>query len=790
MLTHYLKIAFCNLWKYKTQSVINILGLSVGFAAFFFAVYWHQWEHSFDTFHPEWEKTYAITTTGLFKTSTDEEGEINQLHKSDAEVLTSFPEVSKVSKIRDYWGLIKTKDNREVRITGYKVDSTFFSLFQANFIEGNIHKIPFNEEYVVLAHKMALRLFGTTQCVGEVISISEDVQYKVSGVMADYPGNTEFMFNMLVLTSGDNLNNNMGRSTYFIQVHRKNDAIALKEKIESHKSIAVDPYSIVQPQRWQFHLRSLPEVHFTCNHSLAERFRNIDILYWSGLLLLICVLMNNLVLFIGQQQYKLKNNITYFSMGAEYVSIVCKYVVLLLIPVFIALLLSLVIIESIFPKFDNFTTIRDIVTAVVKNSMNSKDLLFQGMINTSICIILYLLISLIPIFYLVNSSKTKSKNYSFAFFRRLLIVGQIFIGSLFFITSLCLYKQLHFIKNKPKGINIENVLQVYLGYETSSRTDMEAVKDKLMQIPEVEDVTLMVDPLLLPDGMFNNLGILAVDGRDREKMREDMEWDNFLYVQDNFFRFFNIIFKEGTPFNKEENRQYVVNEAGAKNIGFNDLLQRTTDGGTGSVTGIIQDYHYSPLRYPVKTVVFSLLDKRFDHYKYIYIKVTPDHIGPIKDIIDEFDRGEVIGEQKYVWLTDMEKDFNRPEETIFLIFSVFALLCILISSFGIYSLVALTTEQRVKEIAIRKINGAMFRDILTLFLKEYFILVIIGNLIALPLGYAFIKRWLETYSYHTTIGFALLLLVFLITCGIVIISVARQVVQASKTNPAEAVKSE
>ena len=789
MIKHYLKIAFRNLWKYKTQSVINIVGLSIGFASFFFASYWYQWEHSFDTFHPEWEKTYAITTTELLKTSKGEECEINQLHKDDAKIITSFPEVKKISRIRSTWGLIN-----DVRFSGYRVDSNFFSLFRANFIEGNIHKVPFNNEYVVLTRRMALRLFGIEQCIDKIITINSDTQLKVSGVIADYPGNTEFLFDILVLASDDHLDNSRGKSTCFVQLHGKNDAPILAKKIEAHKSVAVDPYGIEQPQRWQFHLRSLPDVHFTCNHSLAERFRNINILSLTGLLLLICVLMNNLVLFIGQQQYKLKNNITHFCLGAKPVTISCKYAILLLMPLFVAFLFSLVIIEMTFPLFENFTIIQhDGILVDHANRIELSHLLRQSLISAGICVGIYLLVSLIPILYFINKSKTRSREYSFTFFRRLLIIGQIFIGSLFFITSLYLYKQLDFIKNKPKGMDIENVLQVYLGFRTARETDLEIVKNKLLQLAEVNDVTLTDNPLLLPDGMFNHLGILMVDGRDGEKMRAEMAFDNFFYIQDNFFQFFNINFKEGTSFTSEGGLQFIVNETGAKNIGFSDLLQQTTNNGTGRITGIIQDYHYSPPRYPIQTVVYSLIDeeqKKYAPHQYIYIKISPDNINKIKSVIVEFDKGETNEEQKYIWLTDLEKEFNRSDETIFLIFSVFALLCILVSSFGIYSLVALTAEQRIKEIAIRKINGAMFKDILALFLKEYFILVIISNLIALPLGYTFIRYWLETYTYHITINLTLFLLVFLITCGIVVLSVAWQVMQASKINPANVIKSE
>ena len=119
-----------------------------------------------------------------------------------------------------------------------------------------------------------------------------------------------------------------------------------------------------------------------------------------------------------------------------------------------------------------------------------------------------------------------------------------------------------------------------------------------------------------------------------------------------------------------------------------------------------------------------------------------------------------------------------------------SLVCILISTFGIYSLVSLATEQRRKEIAIRKVNGATFYHILQLFFREYFILVTLGNVFALPVGYLVIKRWLETYANHTTLPAGLFLLVFLITCGIVLLSIFRQVKRAAATNPAEVIKTE
>lgn len=162
----------------------------------------------------------------------------------------------------------------------------------------------------------------------------------------------------------------------------------------------------------------------------------------------------------------------------------------------------------------------------------------------------------------------------------------------------------------------------------------------------------------------------------------------------------------------------------------------------------------------------------------------------LHEITSHIQNDNVNRSKMFTELSDLIDQFNRPEKVIFTIFSILSLVCILISTFGIYSLVSLATEQRRKEIAIRKVNGATFYHILQLFFREYFILVTLGNVFALPVGYLVIKRWLETYANHTTLPAGLFLLVFLITCGIVLLSIFRQVKRAAATNPAEVIKTE
>lgn len=220
---------------------------------------------------------------------------------------------------------------------------------------------------------------------------------------------------------------------------------------------------------------------------------------------------------------------------------------------------------------------------------------------------------------------------------------------------------------------------------------------------------------------------------------------------------------------------------------------------TTRISGILRDFYYCPMQYPLSKVFFMYQNnadaaRGYHGFRYFYIKVHPDNekqaLQYARRIYSQYSKKEISEDMQIIQLSTLMELFNRPEKTMFRIFLLLAVLCILISSFGVFFLVSLSTEQRKKEIAIRKVNGAQFSDILYLFLKEYLWLTLVSNAIALPLGYLFIKRWLETYAYHTDIHGWLFVCVFLFTCIIVILSVMRQVVVAAKINPAESVKSE
>lgn len=797
MILHYIKIAFRNLFKYKVQNSISILGLAIGFTAFLLGGYWYYWEHSFDTFHPNTGQTYAVTTTGIFQTADGADGELNQLHESMEKEIIAFPEVKSVCHVGNAL-FMNEKGGRSW--IGLRADSLFFHFFQCKLIEGSLKKLPYTGTSIILTQQMAQLLFGETSCIGRVVELTKETSFTVVAVMKNYPQNSDFKFDYILLDAVQP--NNVKRITTYVQVQPGTDIDRLRKKIASCRmkipDTEWDKYS-----NWRVHLRSLPEVHLVCSLGLMNRFRNISILAVAGLLAFVSALMNLLVLFIGQQQRKARYNATFPTLGASFRSMIGKNLIELIVPLLLASILSMALTECVFPFYQEYTKLQYASNDIYSNFVqliSGQDLFVTSLVIYPLASILFLLVCLLPIIGLLKRKQQATSRV----LRNSLIAGQIFIGALFLITSLAFYQQYRFMNDTDKGIATEHIWQMDRGYDVSYNYDCTPFVEALKQCPYIEDVTALYQPIISSKGEYYCTYVtqLPIEGRNQEEAGED----NCVIVAKNFLSFFGLKMKEGNWLGDDESVvDVVVNETGARVLNIPSLVGRKIQGDLTvkqmpyHISGVLADYYYCPMQYPINKTFFlhqsyTKMAARYMGPQYIYIKVNPNSqeqaLAHARKIYEESSKGDVTPEKQFIYLPHLMEEFNRPEKTMFCLFLLLSGLCILISSLGIYSLVALSTEQRKKEIAIRKVNGALFRDMLYLFLKEYLWLALVGNVIALPLGYLFICRWLETYAYHTSLSAGSFILVFLFTCLLVILSVGKQVLTATKVNPAESIKSE
>lgn len=798
---HYFKVAFREVIKYKTQSLVSIIGLAIGFTAFVLGGYWQWWETHFDNFHPNADRLYCLTTTGLVKKATGADADLDQLHIKDrAELRKLLPEIEKECVLANCTYTIK-ENNSSKNVYGLVCEHSFFGMFRADFITGTYKGTVPDGQSVILTRNTAMKFFGTTNCVGRVFELNDHTRPVIAGIIENYPDNSDFIFQFLIIDKVKPLQH-VNRNKTYIRLHQNSNVQKVKEKLAAYKSHADDPYGTDHVDQWKINLRTLPEVHLYCHPELDNRIRNIHILAFAGLMAFLSALMNLLVLFIGQQQRKKQKNSTYLCIGASPKDMLLKGWTELFFPMLLAYLLAFCLIEIAFPYYESYTAWNHYgIYEGVTRHIDQSSLVWNAIQAIVVSTLLFWLLCFLPIRGILCHPDSQP-----ALFKRVLIGGQVFIGSLFFITSLILLQQLHFILTKDKGIRYENVIQLDAGFENAYENDLRVLEPELRNHPFVETVcyTAANSPIFTEQGDWYGTwqSYLPFEPDVERTVRED----KVMLVSKDFFSFFGLTLKDGQWLDGSNAESYLVNETGYRQLGYTDLLQRpiyqrSESGYSPSnqkVAGIMNDYIYAPMQFPVQRIFFRLLTdedvKDYTPAHFFYIRHLPgqkkevtDHI---KQVVKKFNTSGVPENNLCITLTDLVDKFNRPEKVIFSVFSIIAILCILISTFGIYSLVSLSAQQRKKEIAIRKVNGATCAHILQLFFKEYLIVVIISNLFALPIGYILMKRWLETYANHIPLTIWPFIAVFFITCLIVFLSIFQQVKKAAQANPAEAIKSE
>jgi ABC-type antimicrobial peptide transport system permease subunit len=642
--------------------------------------------------------------------------------------------------------------------------------------------VPYDGSYVVLTERTAMKYFGRTDCKGEML---QNGNKRVAGVIKNYPANSELRFDFLSLSHSNY--NPAGRSTFYVQLNRHAKVSNVREKIENHRSVAQTRFP-GEEKNWSFNLRTLPEIHLNCNPQLKSRFQNINLLAIAGLLGLAGSLMNHLTLFTGQQQKRQRRNTAFRSMGASTSYLFLKSFIDLVIPLAIAATFSIFFINFLFPWYQSYTQWQG--SGVYENYISKPE--FNALILKGIK-----WIGLIAVIFMITGSlliagilRKIGKQAPFVL-RRGLIICQVLIGSFFLFVALSLYKQFHFTQNKDKGIRVENIIQIDAG--SGGSFDYLTLKEELLRSPYIEDVTFTsTTPVLSKSGEWYQTYITGMTV-------DDIEYSDIsaLVVEPNFFDFFGMKMKEGKWIS--ESTDAVINESLMQTFGEKNMPGKSINIfgiGEGKISGVLCNYIYSTMQYPVNGLLFHLRgEKAISEYDYAYFKTQPKNrsnaLEHARKILEtQQNTVKVLEENQFLALTDIMDEFNNSERTLSMIFGILSLACILVVSFGIYSLIALTIEQRRREIAIRKVNGAVFADVLRLFFREYLLLVLIGNTFALTLGYYLMQRWFETYAYHTTLSWWIFTIVFVTTSVIVFLSVVGKINEAAKVKPAEALKYE
>ena len=771
MFKHNLKIAFRNLRKYKTQNIISIVGLAVGFVCFAFSALWIRYEMSFDSFHAKADRIYRVDIAP-FKWDTH--------GGSVSEVQTGTP--NPLSE----WLKSNIPEIEEACVVNFRVydeNHTILYFSDQNFC--NIFDIDLPESLFV-ANQTSRPVAVTRELYNEetVKIIKEKYNYDVMATLPIWPANTNLQFNMAAPLfvrgfSSANLNSwQFSQFQTYILVKEGIDVKALKSKLDKIEisQLGNIPVSLI--------LTPITRLRYedpTGQIKADVRIGHIRIFTVAGLLVILCSLFNHLTLFVTRVQMRLRELALRKVNGAADVHIAATLFIDFLLVILFSIVSGFVLIICSLPFFKEYASI----------GIHNSNIYIELALYAALLIFCSFLASSISVFYfrkqgLNESIKGGGNPASQNIFRKSTLFVQLTIGLGMMFCAVVFFKQLNFLHQTGLNINRHNIAALEPAWLPSPPP---GVTMPLHYVDQIKQVPGVIDAIPLVGGSFmrNMINRRMPITRNIEKEGQNINYTFFtMNAHSRFFDFFGIEIIEGAKYADENSTYIVVNETMMNDLGKEVMTTQF------EVAGIARDFYLSPtsnpmpisFRYPFTEGLFLAIGYKYEEG----LRVQTEE-AVTKWFRSEFpERGSLdIG---FTYMEDIFEEHIKSERALLKLLSVMTLACILIAIFGVYSLTSLTRQQRRKEIAVRKVHGAEVLDILNIFFKEYLILLALAALVAFPTGYLIMKRWLEGYVKQTSMDAWLYVAIFLVVFVVIVVSIFSTVWRAANRNPAEVVKSE
>jgi ABC-type antimicrobial peptide transport system permease subunit len=774
MIRHYLTLAFRNLWKYRTQNAVSIVGLAVGFTSFALATLWIHYETTYDSDVPSATHLYALYNT---RPSRGAQHTIRLPYPLSSILTSNLPEVEKAGICyyeKDEKYHIQTDEGISANLQMFRADSCFMDMFGIKLLAGSLNFLH-NPQFgsIAMTDAAARRLFGTTDVLGKEVTISGRWKVTISALVSGLPHHSNFSFDyMLPFNPRDLQKWEHWRYRIFVRLRQGVDAEAFDSKISpvlgktSHGSYCTD-----------LHLLPLTQYHYSpqAASSIPISFQYLVFFSIAGALVMFSALGNYLLLFIARIRMRLREVELRRVCGSSRRSLFALFTCEFLLYLGISGLLGFCLIELILPWFRRMSG--------VEGGIYRETFVFYLVV-----LILSLLI-LSPFICRKSSFKTHTSKHTL---RKTALVYQIFIGLLFAFCTSVVMKQLYYLTEGDLGWDKKNTGVLYL----DNGSAVPAVQADLEQIPSLE--MQWVDPgSLFPGYTINSRMVKEWSGK--ESSNQDSIQVISLENAEKLIKMYRMKLLDGRIPAPEETDKVIINETLARKMGMqhpvgNTLVCTRDNKGTASriIAGLVKDFHVGAAT--AVTSPYILFPGEVFGGQYEPVIELRAHEGMWKQTEAAIDSLLAKKYPKVGYelsnIAEAHDSLLYSEQFLLKLLTFAAFVCILIAAFGIFSFVTLSCEQRRKEIAIRKVNGARVGDILALFGREHLWLLLAASIIAFSIGYALMKRWMEQYTERTPISAWLYLVIFLGAALLIALCIGWRVWQAARSNPADTIKRE
>ncbi|MBD3275197.1 MAG: FtsX-like permease family protein [Candidatus Marinimicrobia bacterium] len=812
MFRNYMKIMIRKLWKQKNYAFINIIGFTIGIASSLLILLYVAHELSYDRFHTNADRIYRIEVNGRLL-----EKEANSAMSGApyaSAFMEEFPQVKVATRIDPVGdGIVKTEEQVFNESGLMYADEHFFQVFSFTLVQGDPGSVLKNPRSVVLTESTARRYFNQENPLGKMVRMdNEGDAYQVTGVVQDVPENSHFDFDILISMAGNDRYNDqhwlsLGLYTYVL-MREDADLAAVKSRFpalyERHFGPIIVQYFqmsyaefLETGDYFRFILMPLSDIHFhsRVNDQLSApgNLSNIYIFSAIALFILLIASINFMNLSTARSAGRAREVGMRKVLGSDRRKLFWQFMGESILYSMAAMILAIGLVELLLVPFNNFAGIT-LSFGIFEHWWMPLGLLLLG-----------LLVGLIsgsyPALYLARFQPAQVlkgivRDYgSSGKVRNGLVVFQFTISIGLILSTLIVYQQLQFEQQKNLGFTKENVLVV----NNANRLGQQKETFRQALTNEAGVMSASICDALPARGGYSGTLFKAADpeaANGKVTYSSDDLMFNYFWADEYYIETLGLDIKTGRNFSRglaSVTSAVLINESVATSFGWEDPVgkQFYATGMDGSpeyrVIGIVEDYHFESLRNQIQPVVMM----HGTGGNQLAIRLHP---GDMQSAVNRLENKwrTFVPEVPFNY-SFLDQDFDalfRAELQFGKLVGYFTLLTIFIAALGALGLAAYSAEQRTKEIGIRKALGATVSHIIFLLSKDFSRLVFIAFLIASPVAYLVMHRWLQDFAYRTEIGVSIFLLAGVLAFGIILVSVGWQSIRAATSNPTNSLRYE
>ncbi|MVM33802.1 FtsX-like permease family protein [Spirosoma sp. HMF4905] len=793
MLRNYFKIAFRNFWQNKSFSAINILGLALGLTCSLLIFLWVRDELSVDRYHANGPQLYRLMER-KFSDGKRTAGPGTPWPIS-MELPKKFPEVVRAAGFA--WGgsLTFSVNNKVNKEKGNWAGADWFKMFSVPLVAGTPETALKTPNSLAISRKLAENYFDSPQAaIGKAIQIDHNEAYQVTAVFENLPQNTNDQYDFLLPWVDFEKRNgwakdwgNQGPRT-FLQLRPDTDLAAFQAKIKNFLwgyNKEIDPKNLAS-YNIELFIQPFEDVYLhseTENGEIAGgRIGYVRLFSIVAVFILLIACINFMNLATARSAKRAKEVGIRKVVGAERSRLIAQFIGEAMLLTFIAVVVALLLIALLLPGFNELT---GKAIAMPFGELNFVLALVGIVAITGILAGSYpalFLSSLQPVRVLKGALKFRPGATRF---RQGLVVVQFVISMLLIIGTFVVYRQVNFIQTTNLGFDRENL--IYIPLEGGLSKKYTVLKQELMTMPGIQSISHMD---MKPTFIAQSTGDADWTGKD-PTIKIQFSHTGVGYDMEKVLKTRLLAGRDFSRAYATDSAAYIINEQAARRIGYKNPIGQSLTfwGKQGTIIGVVQDFHFQSLHDPIQPLIIRLNET--DLYGNLLIRTQP---GQTKEALASL---EAICKQlnptspfTYFFADQEYQNMYKSEQVVGELVNYFAFLAIFIACLGLFGLASFTAEQRTKEIGVRKVLGASVFSIVGLLSNDFLKLVVVAIVIASPLAWYAMTKWLQGFAYKEELSWWIFALAGLLAIVIALLTVSFQSVKAALMNPVKSLRSE